>query len=615
MPSGIDPNLFAALAQSYVGGMRAPAGPEQAGRIATVDVSGTNLQYEAPSSVLARTVPALLYGILPSNTGAQNSAGYTAFLASGDSELVLPRGTYTFASTIVVPDGVSIRGEGRAAVVLQWEAAVTKCLQIISTGGTTISELTIDGTPNRSGTGIDLGGNSSALSATLKNVIVENYSDTGGVGIRIGSSIGIGGDGLLIQGCETGILLDGQETGNYPTTNRFGGEIRYCTTSVMVWRGTLNCLRDMVIQANTNGVIMNPRGELPAFTIDHCWFEVNINGDFDIDLRGVNILLRSSIVGTWDSVGTLGGYRRRGFNVAAGDGSVDLTISASTLLGWPLYIPPCDTVTLMQSVSGVGPIMNYGTLNAPVGPSGWAAYFDADTGVTGATPITAWASSQGAAGAISAPVNANLVTNFGGIAGRKGVQFTGGSYLEVSGLDLARWGGTNAPFQVAIEFALMIPHTTGTDALFCMYDAAGNFAVLLLEYTADGAYIDTIRSVSGGTAYRQHVTPITTFGVPLYLAIDFDGQNNLRLSNETGVIDNVIGNIAHAFTPTHIRFGAALTWGGQAGMCIRRAAIQQNIFGSPGIQSLYGHYYQSGWSINDSRNRLEFWKALTLLPV
>lgn len=51
MPSGIDPNLFASLAQAYTGGIRAPTGPEQAGRWARADASGVNLEYSAEGPV------------------------------------------------------------------------------------------------------------------------------------------------------------------------------------------------------------------------------------------------------------------------------------------------------------------------------------------------------------------------------------------------------------------------------------------------------------------------------------------------------------------------------------------------------------------------------------
>jgi len=59
VPGGVDPNLFASLAVSYTGGIRAPSGIEDAGKIPAVDAAGTNLIYRSLTEIAIDLAPML----------------------------------------------------------------------------------------------------------------------------------------------------------------------------------------------------------------------------------------------------------------------------------------------------------------------------------------------------------------------------------------------------------------------------------------------------------------------------------------------------------------------------------------------------------------------------
>ena len=59
VPGGVDPNLFASLAVAYAGGIRAPSGVEDAGKIPAVDAAGTNLIYRSLIEIAIDLAPML----------------------------------------------------------------------------------------------------------------------------------------------------------------------------------------------------------------------------------------------------------------------------------------------------------------------------------------------------------------------------------------------------------------------------------------------------------------------------------------------------------------------------------------------------------------------------
>jgi hypothetical protein len=550
------------------------------------------------------------YGLDPSNSGALNDAAMSRAFAASKQIVVSKHGVYTFDSTLVIPEGTVVICAGSAAVTFKWAASAAVCLRMLS--GSQLHGVTIDGTANRAATAVDLGGTLQAVGVVLRDEVVENFTDTGGVGIRVGSAIGTDCTGLLISGADIGILFDGQPNGVYPTTNRFSGEVRYCAVGVEIWRGTLNLLRDLTLQSNTIAKRIKPRGELPACNFDDNWDESNTEADLDVDLRAAPINIACSIANSWNSVGTRGGYRRRGLSSA--DGSIDLTITGSTLYGWPLYIAPRDVVSV-QSKTKVGAILNYGTLNAPAGSNGWSAYLDADSGLTGSAPSTAWASSQEAPGVLSALTNCALNADFGG-TGTNAVRLTGSGGGEITGMDLTRWAGINAPVHIDLEFSLDASHASGNDALITLKDDGANFLILLLTWSSGSASVWHNRTVGGTTHAAQQVGRYSADNIPKYLALDFF-QGILWLSSETGAFyQTPLAASASSFTPTHVILGSTPVWGGretQAGLSFRRVSLLLNRFGSPSVLSQTGHYYDSGWEQNDSRNQLEFWKGLTAI--
>jgi hypothetical protein len=260
--------------------------------LATVMAAGGS-EDVAIEDIVARVVYVTDYGeFLPTTNPSASSSTNAATLASaigvvssnGGGEIVLPAGTFAFTS-MSIPTGVLVKGQGRAVTVLQSILGSKVVTYAGDRAG--LESLTIDG--------VSLVASSIGVYALAKNetrfadVLIKNFA----TGLKFQGGQRSDWEDLYIDNCVNGALLygddDTSDTGlgdDFKYNGWDGGMVSNCTTTGILlkyidracWHNTIE---DVGFVDNT-GIALQIFGARWTDLKDDCWFSGNTT---DIDMR------------------------------------------------------------------------------------------------------------------------------------------------------------------------------------------------------------------------------------------------------------------------------------------------------------------------------------------
>jgi hypothetical protein len=253
--------------------------------------------WEAISSGTGQTAAESTAGVVPVNTGYPEGHLYrygtntvpgttdmtkalnSATSIVGAAVFIPPHDTILIASNPAAPVCSLIYGDGRFASILTCGPAVTKCLSL--TGDRTLRDFQISGNATASAVGIVFGDGAN-MNGGAQNVVVNNFTGTGAIGMQFGQCVKCTFIGCLCDVNTVGAQLDSSAmtTKTTPVTSTWVNCVFTNATnnSCKVVTGQGCHFIDCDFESATNeGLKIIPSNGITLQNVlfDHCWFEAN----------------------------------------------------------------------------------------------------------------------------------------------------------------------------------------------------------------------------------------------------------------------------------------------------------------------------------------------------
>lgn len=219
------------------------------------------------------------YGADP--TGVADSTAAIVAAMAARSRVYLPSGTYKTTSTITVPGGSIIFGDG-VTTIIKPTSASNSFICFLQSAASQIADMYLDGSAatGQSTIGIfcgdDVGGGDS--NPTLARLRIQNFSGLNAVGLYIRKALRVVIEQCYIFNNYNGVYIN-EPTGIYPTTVWMAHSTVAGSTAEGVYfnNGYQVCFDNCIFESNGKEGIKLRRGTGEAYLgkLTNCWFEDN----------------------------------------------------------------------------------------------------------------------------------------------------------------------------------------------------------------------------------------------------------------------------------------------------------------------------------------------------